>query len=285
MVRHYRFLNKELRAMVQVDVFWSYGIGAGLGLASAAKGLKRETVKQALSTPAAFHVLLFLALCFAPSGFVLLWSFPSWETMHVGTRELPGWLVAAFGVTNITQGLLGFVVARHLAASGKQFSAYLHWVGAYFGMFFILVHGWDGTGYMRFLSPTREALDGWTWATGKAWLTSDVAITLEVMGVFLIPWLIGLSVTWLREGAPRRSRVGTGASVLALVVLGVPAIAILSSVFVRQLGPVGGTLATLALFAVLCAPRFGLLRRHFESLVEVPERPSEAPAVAAGATT
>ncbi|MFT3707565.1 MAG: hypothetical protein QM817_07830 [Archangium sp.] len=253
--------------MVQVDVFWSYGIGAGLGLASAAKGLqKRETITEALSTPSAFHVLLFLALCFAPSGFVLLWSFPSWETMHVGTRELPGWLVAGFGVTNITQGLLGFVIARRLAGSGRAFSAYLHWVGAYFGMFFILVHGWDGTGYMRFLSPTREALEGWTWATGKSWLTSEVAITLEVMGVFLIPWLIGLTVTWLRQATPKLSRVGTGASVLALLVLGVPAIAIACSFFVRQLGAIGGAIASLAFFALLCAPRFGLLRKHFESL-------------------
>lgn len=251
--------------MVQVDVFWSYGIGAGLGLASAARGLTKQSVKETLQTPAAVHVLLFLALCFAPSGFVLLWNFPSWETMHVGTRDLPGWLVALFGITNITQGLLGFVIARRLAASGKTFSAYLHWIGGYFGMFFILVHGWDGTGYQRFLSPTREALIGWTWSTGAAWVTSDVAITLMVMGVVLIPWLVGLSVSWLRAGTST-SPVALGASVLLSLVLGVPAIAIASSVAVRALGPVLGALATVALFALLCAPRFGLLRLHFESL-------------------
>lgn len=268
--------------MVQVDVFWSYGIGAGLGLASAARGVGRERVKDALASPAAFQVLLFLAVVFAPSGFVLLWSFPSWETMHVGTRELPPWLVAIFGVTNITQGLLGFVVARHLAATGRAFSAYLHWVGGYFGMFFILIHGWDGSGYMRFLSPTREALDGWTWATGRAWLTSDVAITLEVMGVVLIPWLIGLTVTWLRAGHATLSRSGTAASVLALLILGVPAIAIASSLAVRALGPIGGGVATVALFAFLCAPKFGVLRRHFESLgfAAAVEGPLAAPAFA-----
>lgn len=253
--------------MVQVDVFWSYGIGAGLGLASAAgTAKKRESVKEALSTPFAFQVLLFLAIVFAPSGFVLLWNFPSWETMHVGTRELPGWLVAIFGVTNITQGLLGFVVARHLASTHRAFSAYLHWVGGYFGMFFILVHGWDGSGYQRFLSPTREALDGWTWATGQAWLTSDVAFTLEAMGVVLIPWLIGMTVAWLRIGAPRLSRIGAGASVLALLILGVPALAIASSLMVRAGGPIAGTIGTLVLFAALCAPKYGLLRKHCESL-------------------
>lgn len=252
--------------MVQVDVFWSYGIGAGLGLASAARGVKVEKLGDLVQSRPAFHTLLFLAIVFAPSGFVLLWNFPSWETMHVGTRDLPGWLVAIFGVTNITQGLLGFVVARALAARGKAFSAYLHWVSGYFGMFFILVHGWDGTGYQRFFSPTREALTGWTWSTAAGWVTSDVAITLMVMGVVLIPWLVGLTVSWLRESGRAPGAAVLSASILGLLVLGVPAIAVASSVMVRQAGVIGGLLGTVAMFAALCAPRFGLLRRHFESL-------------------
>lgn len=252
--------------MVQVDVFWSYGIGAGLGLASAAGGAKVEKVRDLLRSAPAFQTLLFLAIVFAPSGFVLLWAFPSWETMHVGTRELPPWLVAIFGVTNITQGLLGFGVARWLSARGKAFGAYLHWVGGYFGMFFILVHGWDGTGYQRFFSPSREALTGWTWSTAAAWLTSDVAITLMVMGVVLIPWLVGLTVSWLRQGGRAPGAAVTSASVLGLLVVAIPALAIASSVMVRQAGALGGLLGTGAMFALLCAPRIGLLRRHFLSL-------------------
>ncbi|MDP1829652.1 MAG: hypothetical protein Q8L48_40680 [Archangium sp.] len=263
--------------MVQVDVFWSYGIGAGLGLASAAS-TRVEKVRDH-----AFQTLLFLAIVFAPSGFVLLWNFPSWETMHVGTRDLPGWLVALFGVTNITQGLLGFAVARWLCARGRAFSAYLHWVGGYFGMFFILVHGWDGSGYQRFFSPTREALTGWTWSTAAAWLTSPVAITLMVMGVVLIPWLVGLTVSWLRESGRAPGAAALSASVLGLLVIGLPAIAITSSVMVRQAGVVGGLLGTVALFGVLCAPRFGLLRRHFESLGF--EVALESPATPLGVTS
>jgi hypothetical protein len=252
--------------MVQVDVFWSYGIGAGLGLASAATGLRVRPLREVVQSSAAFQTLLFLAIVFAPSGFVLLWSFPSWETMHVGTRELPPWLVAGFGITNITQGLLGFVVAQWLCARGRSFSAYLHWVGGYFGMFFILVHGWDGSGYQRFLSPTREALTGWTWSTGAAWVTSDVAITLMVMGVVLIPWLVGLTVHWLRQIERPRGAALLSASVLGLLVVALPMLAIVSSVFVRTLGPVGGAIASAAMFTALCAPRLGLLRWHFESL-------------------
>ena len=259
--------------MVQVDVFWSYGIGAGLGLASAAGGLKREK-KVVLDVAPAFQTLLFLAIVFAPSGFVLLWNFPSWETMHVGTRDLPGWLVALFGVTNITQGLLGFAVARWLCARERTFTAYLHWVGGYFGMFFILVHGWDGSGYQRFFSPTRAALTGWSWSTAAGWLTSEVALTLMAMGVVLIPWLVGLTVSWLRKSERAPGAAVLSASVLGLLVLGVPMLAIASSVMVRQLGLMGGLLGTVAMFGLLCAPRLGLLRRHHDSLGFTPEAPS-----------
>lgn len=270
--------------MVQVDVFWSYGIGAGLGLASAARGLKRaERPVESLQSPEALHTLLFLALVFAPSGFVLLWSFPSWETMHVGTHAMPGWLVALFGVTNITQGLLGFGVARWLSSRGRAFSALLHWLGGYFGMFFILVHGWDGTGYQRFFSPTREALDGWTWSTAGQWLTSPVALTLGVMGVVLVPWLVGLTVSWLRADPRAPSAAALSAAMLALLVVGVPAFAILSSLLVRAFGPAPGALGTLALAGLLAHRRVGPLRRLFGWLGF--EAASEALPVGAAVTT
>lgn len=252
--------------MVQVDVFWSYGIGAGLGLASAHRAAAKEKLFDAVKSTEGFHTLLFLALVFAPSGFVLLWSFPSWETMHVGTHAMPGWLVALFGITNITQGLVGFVLARTLAARGHPYAAYLQWVAGYFGMFFILVHGWDGSGYRRFFSPTPANLDGWTWSTAARWLTSDVAITLAVMGVVLIPWLIGVTTSWLRRDRAV-SALGLGASVLALLLLIVPALAISLSLAIRQLGPWVGTLAWCAAAWLLCLRPRGLLERHCASLV------------------
>jgi len=180
--------------------------------------------------------------------------------MHVGTRELPGWLVALFGVTNITQGLLGFTVARWFSSRGNTFAALAHWLLGYFGMFFILVHGWDGTGYQHFFSPTREALTGWTWTTAREWLTSDVALTLMVMGVVLIPWLVGLSVTWLKASKRAPSRASLAAAILTLLVGGVPAFAVVSSLLVRSLGWAGGGLATAALMAALSHRRFGPLR-------------------------
>jgi hypothetical protein len=255
--------------MVQVDVFWSYGIGAGLGLASApgAGSRLRDLVKEG----PAFHTLLFLAIVLAPAGFVSLWSNPSWQTMHAGTRDLPAWLVALFGVTNITQGLLGFWVARWLYARGRLFAAYLQWVLGYFFFYFILVHGWDGTGYQRFFSPTKESFAGWTWATARTWLTSDVPLLLLVMLVVLVPWILGLTVPWLRAGARDRGLepprpAALSVSVLGLLLVALPALAVVSSLMVRWLGVAGGALGTVALFAALCSRRFGALRRHFESL-------------------
>jgi hypothetical protein len=252
--------------MVQVDVFWSYGIGAGLGLAGAHRASRKETPIEAMQSPEGFHTLLFLAMCFAPSGFVLLWCFPSWETMHVGTHAMPGWLVAAFGITNITQGLLGFVIARGLVARGRPYAAYLNWAAGYFGMFFILVHGWDGTGYQRFFSPTRADLDGWTWATAARWLTCDVAIALGLMGVVLVPWLIRLTATWLsrdRVVSPVWLRV----SILSLLILVLPALAITLSLAIRQFGAPAGVLLWSTACYFLCLRKGGLLHRHFVSLV------------------
>jgi O-antigen/teichoic acid export membrane protein len=98
--------------MVQVDVFWSYAFGAGFAMAAA-----RQLIEDREKNDGNFfenkyftHTLLFLAIIFVPSGGSLLWGFPDWETMQVAYdhHSIPAWLVSAFYVTNITQGLLGF---------------------------------------------------------------------------------------------------------------------------------------------------------------------------------
>jgi hypothetical protein len=188
--------------MVQVDVFWSYGFGTGFALAASEQLARTPARERSFLADEHFaRNLLFLALVFAPSGVCLLWAFPSWETMHVGDRELPAWLVTAFAVTNVSQGLLGWWVARRLILAGRRFVAYLHWIAAYFGMFFILVHGWDGTGYKRFFSSRPEQLVGWHWGRVGEFLVSDVALTLYAMGVVLVPIVLGWMGQWLRTGA------------------------------------------------------------------------------------
>src|SRR5689334_23366460 len=156
----------ELLAMVQVDVFWSYGIGSTFAVAACRQLAEhhregRGQGKKAFDNGYFTNTLLFLSILFAPSGMYLLWAFPSWETMHAGDRDLPAWLVTGFAITNITQGILGFWLAYRLIVARRVYVAYLTIIAAYFGMFFILVHGLDGTGYQSFFSATREDFLHW----------------------------------------------------------------------------------------------------------------------------
>lgn len=188
--------------MVQVDVFWSYAFGAGFAMA-ASRQLMKEHVEGSRTTFDSKYFtqsLLFLAIVFVPSGACLLWAFPSWETMHVGDRNLPAWLVTAFTVTNTTQGILGYWVTRKLLVKGRRYLAFLQMPLGYFLMFFILVHGWDGTGYQRFFSYTKEDFLNWEIWNVFDWLISPVGITLYLMGLVLLPWLFYLVTSFMKEG-------------------------------------------------------------------------------------
>ena len=79
--------------MVQVDVFWSYGLASGLALASS-----KQKASHPFRNPGMVWTLLWFGLAFAPSGMYLLWAFPSWETMFVaqGHQHIPPWIVALF---------------------------------------------------------------------------------------------------------------------------------------------------------------------------------------------
>src|SRR5659263_783927 len=137
--------------MVEVDVFWSYSIGASFALASFrqlrkmrkesgadgtydlkdmldVKKIAREIEKgdSAFNNEYFVKTLLFLSLLFVPSGSNLLWSNPNWETMQVGSYEtIPGWLVSGFTITNVTQGILGYWVTYNLLMKGKYEKACL----------------------------------------------------------------------------------------------------------------------------------------------------------------
>jgi hypothetical protein len=145
--------------------------------------------------------VLFLSLLFVPSGAVLLWSNPNWETMQVGSYEtIPQWLVGIFTTTNVTQGMLGFYNTYRSLMKGKYYQAALHAVLSYAGFFFILANGWDNQGYRRFFSRNREAFDDWKWSNIFGWATSDVvAILLAYGGVFL-PLMYYWIIDWLLKG-------------------------------------------------------------------------------------
>jgi hypothetical protein len=258
--------------MVEVDVFWSYALGAGAATAAgrqikarwraevAAAPIGRVTPDR-WSDPYLVRTVLFAALLFAPSGLYLLWNFPSWETMHVGDRSMPAWLVCLFGITNVSQAILGYLVAKRLIARDRGYLGWLQTLGAYFGMFFILIHGWDGKGFQRFFSSTRADFLHWR-GDWTAWLTSPVAVSLYVMGVIMLPVLIGGMERWSTEGermlgagvarAPRW-RAATVTFLFPFFGAGI-GLATVSTILLNTLGVIPGAVLVAAMIVALFAP-------------------------------
>jgi len=193
--------------MVQVDVFWSYAIGATFA-ASASKQLKRmyETTKgrDKFTNKYFVYTVLFLACLFVPSGVYLLWDFPQWETMQVATShsDIPAWLAALFELTNVLFGILGYWVAYKFIQKNNFKLAWLQVLIGYFFMLFILIYGWDGTGWQRFLYDSTMH-NGKLWTPGMydgiAFLKSHVAYSLYGMGVIFIPFLVIPVIKWISE--------------------------------------------------------------------------------------
>jgi len=261
--------------MVQVDVFWSFALGAGFA-ASAAPQLRKED--RPFETPFFVRTLLYLSILFVPSGAVLLWGFPEWETMQVGSyRTIPAWLVGLFNMTNITQGILGFWAAYRLIRAGRTYSAWLIAVIGYFCMFFILVHGWDGTGYQRFFYCCK----GWgaetctSWSSGDfsvlRWLGSPVAIALAGMGVVMLPLLFSWMSGWVKQGYELGDVNGTcllaasrgeiARNIVRLVFLHSVSLAVAASLLVRFLGWMGGVPVFAGLAYLVFFRRGGLTER------------------------
>ena len=233
--------------MVQVDIVWAYAFGATFA-ASAARQLEKE--EKAFNNKWYVFILLFLAIFFAPSGLYLLWQFPQWETMQVASsrEDIPAWLVVIFGVTNITQGILGYWTGYLLSRKGKYWAAHANWMVAWIIFWFILACGWDGTGYQRFLYDA-SAFGGELWAPGKTmgiefFYKSRVWWTLVVMALFFAPMLIRGMVQGIREGAkldPVISKQTPGTLKTLILFFGTQwvvclALAIIAAVAVIQLG-------------------------------------------------
>ena len=277
--------------MVEVDVFWAYGLGAGFAAAATHQialgkdrpaGAATTGWQRYVSSPYFTVTVLYCALLFAPSGAYLLWAFPDWETMQVAHTHasLPAWLVTLFAATNVSQGILGYWITARLIRSGRRYAAFLQVALGYFGMFFILVHGWDGRGYQRFFSADRATFDAWPTdptfgdALSRAgqWLTSPVALTLAGMSVIVVV-LLWIIAGWGKEGyrlAGLDNTPGAGtiiAIVLGLVFVGALGSAIAASVLIHLLGWwIGVPVAAVVVWLVVVRPRSGLAHLFFERL-------------------
>lgn len=178
--------------MVQVDIFWSYGLASGLTLA-ASRQLKNET--KAFDNKYFTQIMLWIACFFAPSGMYLLWNFPGWETMFVARNHssIPAWVVALFCITNITQAVLGYYVTYSFIRKGNMGAAKFQTIWSHACMFLVLIVGWDGSGWKRFTyAGTGEDWHNQVALPWTDFFSSPVFYTLLGMGVILIP-----TYTWL----------------------------------------------------------------------------------------
>jgi hypothetical protein len=183
--------------------------------------------------------------------------------------------MAGFTLTNFTQGILGFAVAAALVRRKQPYVAYLQWLLSYFTMLFILVHGWDGTGYQRFFSSTREEFVNWSWATAQRWLTGDVFQSLMAMAVVIVPVMLGLMARDVKRGYSLSgfddrhgpSTFGVAVSFVVAVIPGVLSAAILASVAIRYLGPLLGVPVFAVVFYLVGLRSGAVFHRHFRYLV------------------
>ncbi len=252
--------------MIQVDVFWSYGVGASFAWAAKKQLMNKPPSRDGgglLGNPFFSTTIFYLATFLAPSGLYLLWQFTSWETMHALDKTMPAWLVTAFAATIVTQGMLGFWVTYKLNNAGRHYMAFLQPMLGYFLMFFILAHGWDGTGYQRVFSENRAIFENWTPAHITTWLLSDVSLTLGITGAVLIPPMLYWLSSWAEEGlAMAGSRWGDigklpiAAGMLAVILGPTFAAAVVASLAIHWLGWAGGILTfAMIAYAVLVGPK------------------------------
>jgi hypothetical protein len=266
--------------MVQVDIFWSFGIGAGFA-AAAARQLKDKD--DPFETKYFVKTLIYLSVFFVPSGAILLWGFPEWETMQAGRYEtIPAWLVGLFTVTNVTQGILGFWLAYRLIKAGNTLGAWLLCGLGYFCMFFILVHGWDGTGYQRFFyTCTNWGSLGQCvlWEAGQKdilrWAFGPVALTLYAMGLVMLPLMFYWMSDWVKSGyelgdvdkekALHTTRMDITKIILRLVFVHILGMVITMSILIHLLSW-WGLLIFVALIYFVEFGGLGLVRREINNL-------------------
>ncbi|AYG78099.1 hypothetical protein DWB77_00206 [Streptomyces hundungensis] len=194
--------------MVQVDAFWAYAIGAGCALAGAEqlRLATGDTIRQrAVRAGRLTAVLLFMGLLFTPMGMWLAIRFPGWETMYTA-QELPPWGLALFSAGITASTALGYLCVHRLLRDDRVWAASLQLLGAYVGVFIVLLHGWDGSGLHRFLAPAPQPSFSSEPTPGAhelmTWLRSSIASSLLLMALVFLPALLWLNA-WAHTGDVR----------------------------------------------------------------------------------
>ncbi|GHC85751.1 hypothetical protein [Streptomyces flavofungini] len=278
---------------VQAALFWAYAVGATFALAAGRQLQLWERInagegprtRSRAANPYLALTVLFAAVLMVPTGLFLLWQNPSWATMHVADGHQGVWagfvLWYAGGIP--VAAVLGFLAAQMLVLVGAGYWAYLQCVGGYFLLFGTLVHGWDGSGYERFLSPGARDWADWPQDSvvnnALDFLTSGTFLALLVFGATVIGTMLMTEIGWLLEGwslpgadADRKVHRVLAIAIAAAGVYGLPFLgAVTASVLVRLLGGWLGLPLFAVLAGVVLLPGRSPVRRLYE-LVGVPRR-------------
>ncbi|WP_030560530.1 hypothetical protein [Streptomyces aureocirculatus] len=278
---------------IQAALFWAYAVGATFALAAARQLQVWERInagegprtRSRAANPYLALTVLFAAVLMVPTGLFLLWQNPSWATMHVSGGHEGVWagfvLFYAGGVP--VAAILGFLGSQVLVLVGAGYWAYLNCVGGYFLLFGTLVHGWDGSGYERFLSPGARDWADWPHDSvinnALDFLTSGTFLALVVFGAAVIGTMLMTEIGWLLEGwslpgaeEDRKAHPVLAVAIAAAGVYGLPFLgAVTASVLVRLLGGwLGLPLFALAAGFVLLPGRSPV--RWLYGLVGLPHR-------------
>lgn len=195
--------------MVQVDVFWTFGIGASFAVA-AHRQIKEENKEGKKWYESRFfrYNLFFHSLVFVPSGVYLLWANTGWETMYMLNKNMPAIIPCFFTMTNMLCAILGYWVAYHFITAGNMRAANATWAFGWGMLVLILSIGWRRFTY----AGTFEDWNGniTEWYSYLALPIKQYAITdffsshifwaLIGMGVVFIPTLVIPILKWLNEG-------------------------------------------------------------------------------------
>ncbi len=194
--------------MLQPDLFLSYGLSSALTLAAGKKLLERE--EGPWKNKYFIITILWLAILFVPQVLYLLWKFPAWESMFVVKElsDIPGWFVVLYSIVVIICGALGFHITYIFLKKQNVIGAFAQvvWSGA-LGLF-IIIFGWDGTGYKRLLYSGT----GTDWANGVTYPIADFlngpvfATLLWLEAIVLIPYAC-LMIKWIIEAQKQPAQV------------------------------------------------------------------------------
>ena len=183
--------------MIEVDVFWSFAIGASCACA-ASKQLSQ--LDSAFGNKYFAYTLFVLSCVFSPSGSYLLIAFPGWESMFILNREIINkypLLITIFNCTNSLLGIIGFYCVHKMVRNNQKDGyvfANVYWIVPYLAMFAIL-----GFGYDRFLFPStfdEYYKDVHDHPEFVEFFKCDVFYTLLAMGVILVPMLYYPIFAW-----------------------------------------------------------------------------------------